>query len=305
MWDLNWPSGSFPQQPLDSRESARLCKANPPMSPETPIRLEFERPPLVEQAISVCFERLPGFSIVDYGLFWSEIAGEFPSVGNLPPLDTAVEHFDEMRIETAQLQLFDPTPLPRGMFSNELGELVQLQPDRFGFNWAKRGDAPYPRSEPMMARFEDLYGRFVKFVDRRGLGEIRLRQCELTNFNILPVAEFGSDFSEIGNALKVDPLELGVPFLQAETYIRNRQHRIIDADGTPLGRLHTAIAPVFSNQDGSKAFKLEFTARSAPNIGDIDAVRRFFAVARNAVNGAFRGTVTKQMRDIWGERYGH
>jgi len=274
------------------------------MTPDTPIRLEYERPPLVEQAISVSFERLPGFSIVDYGLFWSEVASEFPTVATLPPLETAVEHFDAMQLQVAQFQLFDPTPLPRAMFSNIGGELVQLQPDRFGFNWAKKDGASYPRSEPVMKRFEELFGRFISFAGRREIGDLRLSQCELTNVNILPVAEFGSDFSEIGEALNVDPLDLGVPFLKAETYIRNRQHRIVDADGAPLGRLHTSIAPVFSNQDGSKAFKLEFTARSAPNIGNFDAARRFFAVARNAVNGAFRGTTTKRMRDAWGENDG-
>jgi uncharacterized protein (TIGR04255 family) len=274
------------------------------MSPETPIRLDLERPPLVEQAISVIFERLPGFSIVDYGLFWQDISAELPNVAHLPTLDKSVEHFDEM-VSSAHFQLVNSTPLPRGMFSNERGELVQLQPDRFGFNWAKQGDAPYPRSEPMMKRFEELYAQFVAFVKRRELGEIVLSQCELTNFNILPVAEFGSDFSAMSEALNVDPLDLGIPFLKAETYTRNRQHRIVDEDGTPLGRLHTTIEPVFAMLNGAKAFKLEFTARSAPNIRNLDGARRFFAVARNAVNGAFRGTVTKQMRDIWGERDGN
>lgn len=271
------------------------------MSPETPIRLEFERPPLVEQAITVIFENLEAFSIVDYGLFWNEISGEFPQVDSRPPLEVSVEHFGELREAVSQLQLVEDIPLPRALFSNGRGELVQLQPDRFGFNWAKEGDTPYPRSEPVMARFEALFEQFRKYVDRRNLGEIRLRQCELTNLNILPVVEFGTDFSDIGNALEVDPLDLGVPFLRAETYIRNRQHRIVDENGVALGRLHIAIAPVLA-KGGSKAFRVEFTARSAPGIGSFEAVRRFFCIARNAINGAFGATVTKRMRQHWGEK---
>jgi uncharacterized protein (TIGR04255 family) len=272
------------------------------MSPETPIRLEFERPPLIEQAITVVFDRLPRFSIIDYGLFWSELGGEFPEVGSLMPLDVAVEHFGDGLNPVPQLQLLAEAPLPRALFGNSNGNLVQIQPDRFGFNWAKEGDAAYPRSEPVMTRFEQLFEQFRTFVQRRDLGEIKLRQCELTNLNILPVAEFGDDFSAMGRALKVDPLDLGVPFLQAETYMRNRQHRIVDENGTAIGRLHTAIAPVFANVRGQKAFKVEFTARSAPGIGTFEAAQRFFAIARNVVNGAFRATVTEQMREIWGEK---
>lgn len=272
------------------------------MSPDTPIRLEYERPPLIEQAISVGFEPLAGFRIVDYGLFWSQIASEFPEVSSEAALDNPTELFEGVRPSSISFNLLAAPPMPRAMFRSGDGELVQIQPDRFGFNWAKEGEREYPRSEAVMARFEKLFERFLEFVKDQNLGEFVMRQCELTNLNIIPVPDFGVSYGDITRALNLDPLDLGLNYLVAETYIRNRQHRIVETDGTPIGRLHTAISPVISNADNSQAFRLEFTARSAPTVRTIEQARRFFGVARNAINGAFDALVSDDMKRKWGAK---
>lgn len=274
------------------------------MSPETPIRLEFERPPIIEQAICIIFEPLPGFSIIDYGLFWNALSAEFPHVRAALPIDTTTEHFDDQQRGNLHIRLSQEISLPRAMYGNDAGELVQLQADRFLFNWAKTEGSEYPRSERLMERFGELFGRFQAYAESRCLGDIAIRQAELTNLNVLPISEFGTSFADIGEALNVDPLDLGVPFLKAETYIRNRVHRIVDEDGKPLGRLHTVIEPVRNSADNSIAYKLEFTARSAPGLGSIEAAKRFYGIARNAINGAFGATVTEKMRKKWGEGHG-
>lgn len=266
------------------------------------IRPHFDRPPLVEQAIVAVFEPIEHFTIVDYGLFWAELKDEFPVVESTDPAVAQVESFDHPRAPDPTLQLLQSLPLPRAMFRDAVGgELVQLQADRFGFNWSKVDGGHYPRSEPVMARFENLFERFRSFVAGRGLGSMNLRQCELTNLNIIPVQDFGAGYDEMTEALRVDPLDLGLPFLRAETYTRSRQHRILGSNGDSLGRLHTVITPVVSTQDGAKAFRLEFTARSRPSINSLDEMRAFFAVGRDAINGAFCSTVTDKMRERWGQ----
>lgn len=272
------------------------------MSPETPIRLEFERPPLIEQAISVAFEPPAGFTIVDYGLFWEEVASAFPTVTSDLPLDNPVEMFTELRPANVTFSLMSAPIMPRAMFRNDEGELIQIQANRFGFNWAKEGGADYPRSEAVMSRFVSLFRQFEAFITKRKIGELKLKQCELTNLNVIPVSDFGRDYGDVSRALEIDPLDLGLSFLRAETYIRNRQHRIVGGDGTPLGRLHTAISPVISNADNSQAFRLEFTARSAPTIATFEEAQGFFAIARNSINGAFNALVKGEMKTLWGER---
>lgn len=268
------------------------------------IRPNFERPPLVEQAISAIFDPIERFSIVDYGLFWSEIKNEFPEISSSEPTVEQTELFGEVAQPDRTLRFLDSPPMPRAMFRDvQGGELVQLQADRFGFNWTQVNGQHYPHFEPVMARFESLFAAFAAYVERRQIGKIAIRQCELTNLNIIPVREFGVGYEDITQALNVDPLDLGIGFLKAETFSRTRQHRIVADNGEPIGRLHTEINPVISTQDGSKAFRLELTARSRPGLGSIEAMKEFFPIARDAINGAFCATVTQRMRHHWGETH--
>ena len=269
-----------------------------------PIRPNFERPPLAEQAISLLFDPIEQFRIVDYGLYWQQIADQFPHVSSDAPIEAPVEHFGGFRPTDIQFKLLTVPPLPRASFSGEAGELVVVQPDRFGFNWAKVGDAAYPRSEKLMERFRELFAGFASYVEKQRLGGITFRQCELTNLNVIPVADFGIDFADMANAFRVDPLDLGVDFLRAETYIRNRQHVILGDGGQPVGRLHMNISPVVSTHDQSKAFRFELTARSGRQIDSVAAADKFFELARDAINGAFLATVTEKMKGIWGEANG-
>jgi uncharacterized protein (TIGR04255 family) len=270
----------------------------------TSIRPNFKRPPLQEQAISVVFQPLDRFRIVDYGLFWAELTGEFPEVTTDAPLEAPMEQFDNLRPAGMSFQFLTAPPLPRAKFRNpDNGELVQLQNNRFGFNWAKVGDQPYPRSEPLMARFKVLFARFSAYARKQNLGELALKQCELTNLNFIPVSDFGDSYSDVHLALRVDAIDLGMPDLQLEFFERSRQHKILGADGQPIGRLHTVLAPVISNVDNSQGIRYELTARSAQNIRTIADAEHFFAIARNTINGAFMASVTDAMKERWGEQH--
>lgn len=270
------------------------------------IRPDFERPPLAEQAISIVFEPIPGFRIVDYGLFWADIASEFPEVGTEPPLETTTEEFEILKPNQVSFKFHLAPPAPRAMFRNpKNGELVQLQHDRFGFNWAKVPDHPYPRSEPLMERFKFLFGRFEEYLAQNRFAPLAIRQCELTNLNVIPVTDFGTSYSDFSRAFRVDVVDFGLPQLQPELFERSRQLRINDDSGKPLGRLHMIIAPVISNVDNSQAFRFELTARSAANIRSLQNALEFFEVARNVINGAFIASVTDEIKEKWGEKRGH
>jgi hypothetical protein len=102
------------------------------------------------------------------------------------------------------------------------------------------------------------------------------------------------------HAFIVDPFDWQVPGLVAETYVRQRVHRIVDDQGEPLGRLHSTISPVYG-PDGEKAFQFELTARSTPTVKSVEAATEFFERAHMMINGAFIASVTKKIRNVWGE----
>ncbi|MEO9598931.1 TIGR04255 family protein [Parasphingorhabdus sp.] len=265
------------------------------------VRPNFANPPLIEQAIVVAFDPIDGFDINHYGLFSEQIAPAFSSNGSTPRMENPVEHFDEM-MATAPTLKINAFELPRALYGNETGETIQIQDNRFGFNWSKITEEPYPRFETTYNRFKELYRIFEEFCSKNGLKVPNIKQCELTNLNIIAVSEFGQDFSDMGNAFAIDPLTLNDQLLIPETYVRTRQHRIIDATADPIGRLHTVIQPVIKNEDHSKAFRFELTARSAPDLSGLSEAKAFFDIARSAINAAFIGTTTDAMRLKWGEK---
>jgi len=268
-------------------------------------RPHFRRPPILEQAITVTFERIADFDVVDFGLFWSTIRDEFPQANTTPKAQVLVENFEQLPA-SMNLRLMPAVELPRSMFRNLDGELVQLQEDRFGFNWIKAdASSPYPRYEATRKRFLNLYGRFTDYILNRYNVDPRLQQCEITNVNIVPVSDFGGDFGDMSLAFNVETFDLGIQGVVPESYSRQRQYRIDGPDGRPAGRLHVGINPVYRMGDQDKAFNFELTARSAPTIAHITEAMAFFDRAHDVINAAFMATVTPKMCDIWGQTDGN
>lgn len=267
------------------------------------IRPKFRNPPLAEQAVTVSFDPIQGFDLCDFGLFWGKIRDTFPVCETAPRIETAVENFgDGVDVETGIS--FMPVLLPRAFYRGEAGDLVQLQNDRFTFNWVKTEGRDYPHFDETFRQFAELYTAFSEYVVDRGFVAPRIIQAELTNLNIIESAEFGDDFSKIGDVFRVDPLDMNAPFLVNETYTRTRQHRMVKADGAAIGRLHSVISPVFNPFLRKKAYKFELTARSGPNLDTINDVEDFYSDARSAINAAFLATVQPYMRQKWGEKDG-
>ncbi|AJA10656.1 Putative secreted protein [Sphingopyxis fribergensis] len=266
------------------------------------VRPTFERPPLVEQAITVIFEQLPDFSIGDFGLFWTKIQSEFPYSEAQTPIDGKIEG-EAFRPQQFQLRLLQASTLPRCFYRSDNGsELVQLQPNRFSFNWLGTDDTHYPRSEATMARFHALFARFKEFVAERDLGTIKITQCELVNVNIIAVADFGESFAVAPLIFEAANFGRRVEFLQPESYMSNTQQAIMGSDGF-VGRLYAEISPVTKIEDGAPAYRFEITARGAP-AEDNNGVQTFFDYARNALNGSFLATTTEHAQKLWGLKNG-
>jgi uncharacterized protein (TIGR04255 family) len=77
--------------------------------------------------------------------------------------------------------------------------LIQLQPDRFLFNWREGPNrTPYPRYKTVIKKFRTLYNAFEKFVSQHKLGSIVPQQCELSYVNYIRQGQGWSTFADIG-----------------------------------------------------------------------------------------------------------
>ena len=269
----------------------------------TPIRPKFTNPPLIERAISVVFSPLPRFAIGEYGLFWSEVIDQFPQSEAMEPVAVTLEEFDGFRPLQPSVQIIPGNASPRAAFRNVgTGELLQLQENRFGFNWLKVSqNHAYPHSEATFERFYKFYDLFQKFVDRRNLGEINVVQCEITNVNVVPVSDVGRNFSDMATVFKLAPVSAETAQLQLEHQLVGSKHLILNDHGHPIGRVHALGQPSIRVPDNEEAYRLDITARGAPLGDGLQGVRAFFEEAVSAVNGVFLATVTKAGRQFWGE----
>ena len=180
---------SFPATPMPE-------PANPPPSPT------FDAPPVVERALAVQFEELDGFGLIHYGLWFEEIEealgfSEHREAARLPRI---AESFPFR----PSPDLFELSNNPRGLLAARTADRVwqmQVQPDRLSLIWQRAdGAGGYPpfddgdaagggAANSVAARFWDLWARFGRFCETRGIcaaGGPDPDLCEVTYVNRLP-----------------------------------------------------------------------------------------------------------------------
>jgi uncharacterized protein (TIGR04255 family) len=135
---------------------------------------DFEKPPVIEVALSVQFERLPDFKVSHYGLLWHKWKKELPKTEEHPPISPAIEEFGipDMKKASAFIEVLEDLPMPKCWFMNDEGtRLVQLQNDRFVLNWRRmQTDEPYPHYPQLKSEFERKFGDFIQFLQENNIG---------------------------------------------------------------------------------------------------------------------------------------
>src|SRR4051812_35023213 len=100
--------------------------------------VKFDAPPVAEVVCGVLFNILPGFKTYHVGLFWEKVRKDFPRVEEAPPLNSVIEKTAGDNRPSLDLELSGVPPLRRTWFVDTEGtHLIQLQQDRFLFNWKR------------------------------------------------------------------------------------------------------------------------------------------------------------------------
>lgn len=265
-------------------------------------RPSFKNPPVIEVVLGVQFEPLQRLEIPHYGLFWSKIRDRFPNAETKSPLNAHVESFGTVAKQEMSIQLLAEFPSPRLWFSNEPGtELLQVQQDRFIFNWRQRNDSPYPRYERVRERFLELSQQFIEFLSSEGIGKIVPNQSEVTYVNHLLR---GGLFQERGILEQAFSLWSGktsdgfLP-LPEDASFRTSYRLLADDTGEPFGRLHATVEPRIRAADQERLVRLTLTARGLPRPADMNGVLDFFDLGREYVVRGFASLTTPEMHKEW------
>lgn len=130
----------------------------------------YANPPLNEVVFGVKYVPMADWKIPHVGAFWQVVRDAFPKCEHAPPIGMGGD-------------LTTGLPVPRvWLISEDDDYLVQLQPDRFHFNW-RRKEGEYPRFEALVVKFIEVVTRFHKFLGDSGLDGPDIKEFELTYIN--------------------------------------------------------------------------------------------------------------------------
>lgn len=139
------------------------------------------------------------------GFFWEKIRKDFPRCHSVPPLTANAIAMPNNQPAQITVQLANMPELPRIWFIEENDTaLVQVQQDRFLFNWKRTpdNDVEYPRYPKIVERFKLLFGQFEAFLKEYELGSISPIQLELTYINHIT---YGGEIGRLREIGKVFP----------------------------------------------------------------------------------------------------
>lgn len=185
--------------------------------------------------------------------------------------------------------------LPRLWMIDDTGNtLVQFQRDRFGINWRRSGDAPYPRFRgAVRPALIDAHRRLVALTEALGLGQPTFDAFDMTYVNPIPL-EPGQQLSDVIRPWSGDLLDdLGEPIhgvnLQV-TFAMPATDGLMTADAGIARRV----------EDGSSLVLLQLTVRGRVADGSFDSALQCVDTARQWIVKGFASMTTKSMHVKWG-----
>ncbi len=173
--------------------------------------------------------------------------------------------------------------------------LIQIQQDRFAFNWRRIDDKEYPRYEQVIAKFEENFRVFQEFFVVEELGELELNQREITYINHIPASGAWSQHGELGFAAPLLVGEMRGAFLPEPEDIA-LQVRYPIQGGESLSRLYVVANPVDSMPSRDPAFRLTLTARGRLTDG---ALRSQLDLGREWIVRGFTEVTSQRMHELW------
>lgn len=271
-------------------------------------KVDFKDPPVVEVALGLQFKPLSRLKNPHLGLLWAKYRKSMPVLEELAPRPSATEDFDAPRLTSPEVQIkILGTPIgSRCWFLNGDGtELIQVQPDRFVFNWRKRQTAEeYPRYEYVKERFREHFHTFTRFLSREELGDVEPNQCEVSYINHIFAGAGWSTLDQAGRVFAQWKQRYDVDFLpKPETVQFETAYQIPGDDDEPIGRLHARMDSGYSESE-VPMFRFRLTARGRPYEESVEGAFRFFDVGREWIVQGFDCLTTARMHEIWGKRHG-
>ena len=243
--------------------------------------VNFSNPPISEVVCGVEFNA-PAFSSVHFGQYWQIIHERYPQYFDLPPL--------------GDFAIISGLPSLRRVWfkSTEINQLIQLQSDRFLYNW-RREDIrePYPRFEKIYQNFINEWDIFKEWWSGNTSSPIFPARYELTYLNQLD-NYFGWNSTEDNYKIFTFKGRRWDGFLSApNVHVSNLQFIIPENLGVLFVNTNQGIKAI----DQTPITTFELTIRSIDSSLDINT---WFAKSHKFVVRAFLDLTKESIHKEWG-----
>jgi len=265
---------------------------------------KFDNPPVIETVLGVQFKPLQAMRITQMGLLGEQIKDQFPRIEHRHQLEPVIESFDKPSIgQGGRWKISGEPELPRIWFisdeSDEGQQLIQIQPDRFLFNWrrASLDNQNYPSYSKNKEEFKKWLRSFLDFIIKNDIGEFLPNQCEVTYVNHIIIEE-GSSPGQMARAcfpsMSGNHSDNFLP-PEPEKISLNYSFRIKDN----RGRLHVNVQPAIENKTGREILRFILTARGEPTPADITGVIDWLDLGHFWVVNGFKSFTDEDMHELW------
>lgn len=244
----------------------------------------------------ILFKPIETLLVPHFGVFWGRLKPEFSSCQEVAPLAPIVERFEDT--PGPDIALSEIPLLPRIWFLHQNDvELIQLQRDRFLFNWRKRKPIDqYPRYPNVFDKFQAHFLNFQRFLSGENLGTVTPLQYELTYVNLILQGSGWNDISDIGNVFPDFAWRK-----RAERFLKQPEAaswRTSFALPNSGGRLHLHIQKALRRSDRHPLLRFELTARGMAIDMSHEAMREWFDIAHVSLVHSFADMPGEQVQEI-------
>ena len=266
-------------------------------------KVDFARPPVNEVVLSVLFKPFNRLLAPHLGEIWQEFKRDgFVHIMEQQPVPPTIEKFSNS-IEEPQLRIGNIPHLARIWFIHEDdSQIIQVQRDRFTFNWRKTESAPeYPGFAAIFEGFKEFYNRFTQVLEKQRIGEITPLQYELTYIDQLFHGDGWETLDDIGKIYN-----LFVDFQQSDSFWSHAESMILRTS-FPIedlhGRLHLTISTRVKMPEKQQTLQTDFTVRGFPEDVKYDSMIIWFKAARDQIRERFSSMFTENIQtQIWGRK---
>ncbi len=250
---------------------------------------------MIEVAISAQFRPLDDLTSPRVGLLWQRYRDDFPNLEVHPVLESRFEQSSPVPPQNFHIEIGRPPTSRVWLVTDDRSNLIQIQQDRFVFNWRRIGSQDYPRYEHVRAEFEKNFGVFLEFLAEEQLGEPKLNQWELTYVNHIHAGIGWHQHGELNSVVPLLVGEMKRKFLPEPEDIALRVRYPIQG-GRSLSRLYVEATPMVTPPSGELAFRLTLTARG--KLGDAD-LRSQLDMGREWIVRGFTEVTSEKMHQLW------